>query len=70
MALLKERVPRFVELNLVKAKGCLYFGIPIEDMDKEELMACLVDCALRSDRLARQARKTLGLASMTIAEWG
>jgi hypothetical protein len=32
---------RFVEENLKKAKGSTFFGVPLEDLTKEELMACL-----------------------------
>ena len=36
MALPKE----FVERNLEKAKGCIFYGVPLEDLTREELMAC------------------------------
>lgn len=36
MALPKE----FVERNLEKAKGCLFYGVPLEDLTREELLAC------------------------------
>lgn len=34
-------IPRnFVESNLEKAKGALFFGVPIEEMTRDELIAC------------------------------
>jgi len=36
-------IPRdFVETNLKKAKGAFFFGVPIEKMTREELIACAV----------------------------
>ena len=32
----------FVESNLEKAKGALFFGTPIEEMTRDELIACCV----------------------------
>ena len=33
---------RFIDDNLKKAKGSLMFGIPLENLSKEELMCCVV----------------------------
>ena len=36
-------IPRkFVESNLKKAEGCRFFGVPIEDLSRDELIACAV----------------------------
>ena len=32
----------FVEKNLKKAKGSIFYGVRLEDLTKEELMACVV----------------------------
>ena len=32
----------FVKSNLEKAKGSLFFGVPVEDMSRDELIACCV----------------------------
>ena len=32
----------FVKTNLQKSKGCMIFGVPIEDMTRDELIACAV----------------------------
>ena len=32
----------FVERNLEKAKGALFFGVPVEEMTRDELIACCV----------------------------
>ena len=32
----------FVESNLEKAKGSMFFGVPIEAMTRDELVACCV----------------------------
>jgi len=32
----------FVERNLEKAEGICIFGIPLEDLTKEELIACMM----------------------------
>jgi hypothetical protein len=32
----------FLERNLEKAKGSLFFGVPIEEMTRDELIACCV----------------------------
>lgn len=33
---------RFTEKHLEKAKGSTFFGVPIEDLTKDELTACAV----------------------------
>ncbi len=35
----KRLLEKFVKENLEKAKGALFFGIPIEDLNREELIA-------------------------------
>jgi len=36
-------IPRsFVESNLGRAKGSQFFGVPIEEMTRDELIACCV----------------------------
>lgn len=32
----------FVDENLAEAKGCSFFGVPIENLSRDELVACAV----------------------------
>ena len=48
----------FVESNLVKAKGSLFFGVPIEEMTRDELIACCVaGWQGQNDQRQEQARQ-------------
>jgi hypothetical protein len=41
--LLAMRLPEnFVKTNLEKAQGVMMFGVPLEDLSKDELIACVV----------------------------
>ena len=52
------RLPKeFVEENLKKAKGSMVFGIPIEDLSRDELIACVVAGFLYTNR---QIKETIG----------
>ncbi|APE04820.1 hypothetical protein BM528_02740 [Alteromonas sp. RW2A1] len=55
----------FVESNLEKAKGSLFFGVPIEEMTRDELIACCVaGWQGQSDQRQEHARQLDVLSGM------
>ena len=55
--------PWFQE-KLEKAKGMRVYGVPIEQMDREELLACLVIVQEIQDRNRETHRKDMDTLSM------
>ena len=55
----------FVKKNLEKAQGSMMFGVPIEDLSKDELIACVV-AGWSAERQAREdsARQIGFMASL------
>jgi len=55
----------FVKRNLEKAQGSMMFGVPIEDLSKDELIACVV-AGWSAERQAREdsARQIGFMASL------
>jgi hypothetical protein len=51
----------FIEENLKKAKGSTIYGVPLEDLTKEELMACVAAGWVREQRAIKEGAERLNI---------